>query len=64
MEISLLVILPLILVDDVPLLRNVVLSVLSVDVSLLGINVTLNPHNLSSFVGKIGTLHSEHLPPS
>jgi hypothetical protein len=56
--------LPLILIGDIPLLRNMGLFVLSVDVSLLSINITLYPHDLSSFVGKIGTLHFEHLPPS
>jgi hypothetical protein len=57
--------LPLISIDNIPLLRSLVLSVLDVDVSTFLINITLYPSNLVVLdVSKVSTLHLEHLPPS
>jgi hypothetical protein len=56
--------LPLISIDDIPLLRNMVVSLTGIDVLLLLINRLVDVHDLSFLVGKVLALHSEHLPPS
>jgi hypothetical protein len=56
--------LPLVSIDDVPLLRNVVLFLRSIDILLLLIKILVYVHDLSMIVGKVMALHSEHLPPS
>jgi hypothetical protein len=55
----------LVSIDDIPLLRSLVLSVLHMNGSAFLILVTLYPHNLVVLdVCKVCTSHLEHLPPS
>ena len=56
--------LPLISIDDIPLISNMVLSLSSIDVDIFSIFFTLYVHDLSSLVDEVSALHSEHLPPS
>jgi L-cystine uptake protein TcyP (sodium:dicarboxylate symporter family) len=56
--------LPLISIDDIPLVRKMVLSLSSIEILVLLIDILVYVHDLSSLVGKVLALHSEHLPPS
>jgi len=56
--------LPLVSIDNVPLLVDTVVLVLNFDVSVFSINIALDMHYLSFFIGNIDTFVSEHLPPS
>jgi len=56
--------LPLISIDNVPLLVDTVVLVLNFDVSVFSINIALDMHYLSFLIGNIDTFVSEHLPPS
>jgi len=56
--------LPFVNVHDVPLLSDLTIFVLDFNISILTINVALNLNYLSSLVGDIDVLVSEHLPPS
>jgi hypothetical protein len=56
--------LPLVSINDVPLLRNIVGSLSSIEILVFLIDILVYVHDLSSFVGKVLALHSEHLPPS
>jgi hypothetical protein len=52
-------------IDDIPLLRNLVLSILHMNGSAFLINISLYPHDLVvSNVCKVCTSHFKHLPPS
>jgi hypothetical protein len=56
--------LPFVNVDNIPLLMDLVVSLVDTDVSVFLINSTLNFHYLSSLVDNLRSLVSEELPPS
>jgi hypothetical protein len=56
--------LPLVSIDNIELLVDLSVSVVGNDVSVFGINSTLDIPNLSSFVGNESSLSSPELPPS
>jgi len=56
--------LPFISIDDIPLLMDFVLQSVNTNVSVLGINTSLDFQNLSFLVCDVSSLQSEHLPPS
>jgi len=56
--------LPFISIDDIPLLVDFVLQSVYTNVSVLGINTSLDFQNLSSHVCDVSSLQFEHLPPS
>ena len=56
--------LPFISIDNIPLLMDFVLQSVYTNVSVLGINTSLDFQNLSFLVCDVSSLQSEHLPPS